>query len=205
MADQVHQSPIGKIVFGTIQEPRLNQYNNKLEWSLGLVFDLKTSQSMIDIADEALKEAAKRSPKVAAGLNKAILPYKPAQILNPDGTKLPDPDNLLFTFKRNATRMVAATGEEARTSAPIIYGSDGAPLTSFNKVIGRETTGSVVFKTYVYDKFSVGCQFQIEGFQISELNEGGSAPATLAPIAGNVTNETESLSILDGEEVLPPL
>tara|TARA_B000000565_G_scaffold204094_1_gene157584 strand:+ start:1080 stop:1697 length:618 start_codon:yes stop_codon:yes gene_type:complete len=205
MADQVHQSPIGKIVFGTIQEPRLNQYNNKLEWSLGLVFDMKTAQVLIDIADQALKEAAKRSPKVAAQITQAKLPYKPAQILQPDGTKLPDPDNLLFTFKRNATRMVAATGEEARTSAPIIYGSDGAPLTSFNKVIGRETTGSVVFKTYVYDKFSVGCQFQIEGFQISELNEGGSAPATLAPIAGNVTNETESLSILDGEEVLPPL
>ena len=63
MADQVHISPIGKIVFGTIQEPRLNQYNNKLEWTLGLVFDMKTAQSLIDIADQALKEAASAAPR----------------------------------------------------------------------------------------------------------------------------------------------
>ena len=205
MADQVHISPIGKIAFGTIQEPRLNQFSNKLEWNLGIVFDMKTAQTLIDIVDQALKDAAQRSPKVAAQMTQAKLPYKPAQILQQDGTKLPDPDNMLFTFKRNATRTLPATGEEVRTSGPIIYGSDGTPLTSFNKVIGRETTGSVVFKTYIYDKFSVGCQFQIEGFQISELKEGGAAPASLAPIAGNVTNDTESLSILDGEEVLPPL
>ena len=78
-------------------------------------------------------------------------------------------------------------------------------MTSFNKVIGRDTIGRVVYKPYVYDKFAVGCQFQLEGFQISELVEMNAAPASLDAVAGNVTNSTEELSILDGESVLPPL
>jgi hypothetical protein len=122
----------------------------------------------------------------------------------PDGSKKEDPENFLFVFKRNAMRMNAATGEEARTSGPTLYGSDGEQLTSFNKVIGRDTIGSVAFRPYCYDKFAVGVQFQLEGFQISQLVEMSAAPAKLAPVPGNITNATEELSILDGE-ALPPL
>ena len=206
MPASVAPTPLGKVAFGTVQEPRLNQLSNKLEWTIGMIFSLEEAAPLLAVVEEALVEAMKTRPKVkATPQEKLNLPYKPAQILKEDGTKVKDPDNLLFVFKRNAARINPQTGEEVRTSGPILYGSDGQPLTSFNKVIGRDTIGRVVYKPYVYDKFAVGCQFQLEGFQISELVEMNAAPASLDAVAGNVTNSTEELSILDGESVLPPL
>ena len=204
MANEVKQSPLGKVAFGTVQEPRLNQLSNKLEWNIGIIISHAEATPLLEIIEEAIADAAKARPKFAATPKaKLNLPYKPAQILMPDGTKKEDPENFLFVFKRNAMRMNPATGEESRTSGPILYGSDGVPLTSFNKVIGRDTIGSAVFRPYCYDKFAVGVQFQLEGFQISQLVEMSAAPATLAPVAGNITNATEELSILDGEALSP--
>ena len=192
------------MAFGQLQEPRLNSMSNKVEWMIALKLTHKDAQVLADLADKELTIAATKSQRVKTALdsNKFNLPGKPAMNLEPDGTKTPDPDHMLYFFKRPAVRNVR--GQEIQMSPPLLYGSDGLPLTTFNRIIGSGSTGRVVFRTFVYDKQSVGVQFQLEGFQIAEVKDGSAPPPSLDAIAGNVTNNTDEISINE-PDVLPPL
>ena len=88
MPASVATTPLGKVAFGTVQEPRLNQLSNKLEWTIGMIFSMEEAAPLLAAVEEALVEAMKTRPKVkATPQEKLNLPYKPAQILKEDGTK----------------------------------------------------------------------------------------------------------------------
>ena len=192
------------MAFGSLQEPKLNSYSNTVEWLCALKLTITDAQPLNDLAAKELTIAASKSQKVKTALDNgtARFPGRAGQIKNEDGTSSPDPEHVLYIFKRPAIRM--SRGQEIQMSPPLLYGSDGLPLTSFNQIIGGGSTGRVVFRTYVYDKQSVGVQFQLEGFQISEVKDGNAPPPSLEAINGNVTNATEEISINE-PDTLPAL
>lgn len=200
-----HVTPLGTMAFGSLQEPRLNTYSNRVEWVCALSIPVEEAAPLIQLAQECIEKAAKNDAKIANAIKEKRWhkPYKMAAIKEQDGTKIDDPNNLLFIMKRPAVRTVR--GEDKQLSPPVLYGSDGKPMTSFNDIIGSGSKGRLVFNTYVYSKQQCGVQYQLEGFQLSEVVVNNAAPDSLDAIAGNVTSDTEELSINEPETFVPAL
>lgn len=181
-----HVTPLGTIVFGSIVDPRENPNSGKFEWNMGFVVPLADAGSIMEAIEQALIDERARNPRFPATNEKLLLPYRPSMKKLDDGTKEDDPDNLLFSLKRNA-QYKTKTGEVRTNSRPAIYDSRGMVVTESVRSIPGGTTGKAVYECYVYDMpGSKGVQLQLRGFQIYEMKAN---QVELAPIEGGWVSE----------------
>jgi hypothetical protein len=186
-------TPIGRIAYSSLITPRLNENNGKNEYSLGFVLKEEDCEEIFAKIEKVLEETRQRDPRFPKDNSKLNMPYKPSMTKDEQtGEKVPVEGELLFNFKRNATRTLR-TGEVVRNDPPMIYDSTGR-LVDPNSIgrIGSGTTGKAVYEFYVYNMAAAkGVQMQLVGFQISELKRP--EEIQLAPIEGGwVAEESEA-------------
>ena len=186
-------TPIGTIVFGSIIEARENPNSGKVEWNLGLVLSNEDSETILEAIEQALAAKRTADPRFPATNEKLKFPYRMSEKKNEEGVKEPDPDNMLWSFKRNSTYKTK-TGEQAKQAPPSLYDSLGRVVTGTIERIPPRSTGKVVYDIYVYDMPAMkGVSLQVKGFQVAELRQD---EAQLAPIEGGwVADESELDSI----------
>jgi hypothetical protein len=183
-----HVSPLGTIVFGNIVDPRENPNSGRIEWNIGVVIPLSDAESLLKIIESALAEKRALDTRFPTSNDKLHMPYRMSQKKLEDGSKEDDPDNLLFTFKRNA-RYQTRGGETKTNPRPSLYDSLGRIVTETVHVVPGGTTGKVIFEPFVYDMpGSKGVQFQLRGFQIAEMKK---QEFELQPIEGGWVSEEE--------------
>lgn len=185
-------TPIGAMVFGNVVEPRENPNSGKVEWNLGFVLSLEDSDSIIQNIQAAVAAKRAANPKFPATDDKLRFPYKPSMKRNEEGELEPDPENLLWNFKRNTTYQTK-TGEQKTNTPPALYDSLGRIVTGTIPRVPAGTTGKVVYDIYVYDMpGSKGVSLQIKGFQVAELKK---TEEELPPIEGGwVPEEIDSIA-----------
>lgn len=186
-------TPLGAFVFGTLVEPRENPNSGKLEWNMGFVVPLNESEKLMALIEDALADFRQRNPKFPATNDKLHLPFRPSMKKDETGERVEDPDNLLFSFKRNAHKR-SKTGETSNNTPPSLYDSLGRNVTGTIDRVPTGSTGKVVFDVYVYDMPGAkGVSFQLVGFQIAQMKEQA---VELPPIEGGwVPDDTEVDSI----------
>ena len=186
-------TPIGRIAFGSLIQPRLNDNNGKTEWHLGLVLKEEDCEEIFANIENALTEQRQRDLRFPRDNTKLNMPYQPSMTKDEQtGEKVPVEGELLFKMKRNATR-VLRTGETERNDPPKIYDSTGRVVNGATiGRIGGGTTGKAVYDIYVYNMAAAkGVQLQLVGFQINELKQPDEVQ--LAPIEGGwVAEESEA-------------
>lgn len=179
-------TPLGTIVFGSICDPRENPNSGRVEWNMGFVVPLTQCDSIMEAIEQALADKRAADPRFPAKNDGLRMPFRPSMKKLEDGTKEDDPDNILFSFKRNA-EYKTKTGETKTNSRPAIYDSRGMVVTDLVSVIPGGSTGKVVYQVYVYDMpGSKGVQLQLSGFQIAELKTN---QVELQPIEGGWVSE----------------
>jgi hypothetical protein len=185
-------SPIGAMVFGSIVEPRENPNSGKVEWNLGFVLGLEESNTIMENIATAVAAKRAANPKFPQTDDKLKFPYRPSIRRNEEGEKEPDPDSLLWNFKRNATYQTK-TGEIKQNNPPALYDSLGRLVTGTIDRVPSGTTGKVVYDIYVYDMPGAkGVSLQIVGFQIAEMKK---IETDLAPIEGGwVPDEIDDIA-----------
>ena len=189
-------TPIGRIAFGALTTPRVNDNNGKTEWHLGLVLKEEECEEIFANIENALTEARQRDLRFPKDNSKLNMPFQPSMTKDEQtGEKVPVDGELLFKMKRNASRTLR-TGETERNDPPKIYDSTGR-LVSPGSIgrIGGGTTGKAVYDLYVYNMTAAkGVQMQLIGFQINELKQP--EEVQLAPIEGGwVAEESEADAI----------
>lgn len=186
-------TPIGRIAFGSLIQPRLNDNNGKTEWHLGLVMKEEDCEEIFANIENALTEQRQRDLRFPRDNTKLNMPYQPSMTKDEQtGEKVPVEGELLFKMKRNATRTLR-TGETERNDPPKIYDSTGRLVNAATiGRIGGGTTGKAVYDIYVYNMAAAkGVQLQLVGFQINELKQPDEVQ--LAPIEGGwVAEESEA-------------
>ena len=189
---------IGRIAFGSLIEPRVNETSGKTEWSLGWVIAEEDAQDIYHHIEQALEDARQRDPRFPKDNSKLHIPIQPSMKKDDSGEKVPVDGELLVKFKRNAHRTLK-TGEMTPNTPPHIYDATGRLVDP--KTIGRVaggSTGRVVYETYVYNMAAAkGVSLQLMGFQISTLQKEDAMD--LPPIEGGWVaeqNEADSLAQL---------
>lgn len=186
-------TPIGRIAFGALTTPRVNDNNGKTEWHLGLVLKEEECEEIFANIETALAEQRQRDLRFPKDNSRLNMPYQPSMTKDEQtGEKVPVDGELLFKFKRNAVRTLR-TGETERMDPPKIYDSTGRvvnPATIGR--IGGGTTGKAVYELYVYNMTAAkGVQMQLIGFQICELKQPDEVQ--LDPIEGGwIAEESEA-------------
>jgi len=188
---------IGRIAFGSIIEPRINETSGKTEWSLGWVIPEADAQDIFDAIEQALAEERQRNPRFPKDNSKLHMPYSQSMKKDESGEKVPEDGVLLFKFKRNANRTLR-TGEMTPNTPPHLYDSTGRLVEA--KTIGRVaggSTGRVIYELYVYDMAAAkGVQLQLVGFQVDKLQQ--EETVALPPIEGGwVAEQSEADEIAE--------
>ena len=174
------------MVFGSLVDPRENPNSGKPEWNLGFVVSVSDAETIFQAIEQALEEKRSRDLRFPKGNEGLKMPYRPSEKKDETGQKVVDPENLLFSFKRNA-QVTTKTGEIKNTTPPSLYDSAGKIVTGTIGGIRGGTTGKVVYEVYVYDRAgSKGVSLQIVGFQIAQLAKD---TIELAPIEGGWVSE----------------
>jgi hypothetical protein len=200
---QNHTSPVGRIIYPSLNEPKENLSKN-MEWGLGLEVDITEAESVMQLIEEQMTEFREKNPQFPKTnefrnkLNKPDalnFPYKPSLKNEPDGTMVPIEGKIVFNFKRP---LLSRNGKQ--NQAPVILSSKGQPVANPPEI----TTGSVgraIFRPFVYDNASKGVGFYLLGVQIKALS---SVVIEAEPIEGGWDPEDEAAApalTLDGEDL----
>lgn len=183
---------IGRIAFGSVVEPRVNDTSGKTEYSIGWVASEDETQDILSIIELSLEEERKRNSYFPKSNEKLHFGFTQSMKKDESGEKVPDEGMLLFKFKRNAHRTLK-TGEQTLNTPPHIYDATGRLVDSKTiGQIGAGSTGRVIFETYVYDmKAAKGVQLQLVGFQIEKIRQ--EEAIELPPIEGGwVAEQSEA-------------
>lgn len=197
MGKQKATKAIGRIAFGSIIEPRLNESSGKTEWALGWVIEEAEAQDIFDAIEQGLTEMRQRDPRFPKDNSKLYMPFSQSMKKDESGEKVPVDGELLFKFKRNAHRTLR-TGDQQPNTAPMLYDSTGRLVDP--KTIGRVaggSTGRPIYEVYVYSMPAAkGVQLQLVGFQVDKLQQ--EETIALPPIEGGwVAEQSEADEIAE--------
>lgn len=188
-------TPIGRIVWGSLVEPRENQANGEMEWSLGLVCSEVECEAIFEAIESALSEARAKDLKFPRDNSKLYLPFQPAMKKGEDGELEPDEGFVTLKFKRKRMIRKRGASEKAMNTPPRIYDSTGKFVELPD--VPRGSKGKAVFDMYTYNTATTkGLSFGLRGFQVVELFErDDSIPA----VEGGWRAETELDQLLQAD------
>jgi len=187
VTDKFKKTPIGRIAWGSLIEPRENQASGEMEWSLGLVCAEDECQEFFEAIEEALAEARAKDLKFPRDNSKLYLPFSPALKKNEAGEL--EPDEGFITIKLKRKRMIRKRGltEKTTNTPPLLYDSSGK-IVRLAEVPGG-SRGLAVFDIYCYNTPTTkGVSLGLKGFQVVELFEREDA---LPAIEGGWRAESE--------------
>ena len=188
-------TPIGRIVWGSLVEPRENQANGEMEWALGLVCSEEECQPIFEAIESALSEARAKDLKFPRDNSKLYLPFQPAMKKGEDGELEPEEGCVTLKFKRKRMIRKRGASEKTTNTPPRIYDSDGKFVELPD--VPRGSRGKAVFDMYTYNTATTkGLSFGLRGFQVVELFEReDSIPA----VEGGWRAETELDQLLQAD------
>ena len=183
-------TPVGRVAFGHMVEPGEN-LGKKLEWMCALELSMKDSEPLLALLEQEIERGYKEHREWPKDKSKLNVPYKQATMKDEAGDRVPNPDALLWSFKRNVD---LRTGN--RNSPPQIISSQAELIRPEDRPdISSGTTGKVIFTPRAYSWAGQhGIKFGLIGFQIKELVT--KSMIDVAPIEGGWVPEG-SMSDLD--------
>ena len=176
-----HVSPEGVFIFGALIDPRSNEYGT--EWCCGLQLTVEAGEAIAKSVEDALANKRNRDPAFPKSNKQIKLPFSQARKRNEAGEWEPDPEHIIWNFKRKWE--VKVNGELTRNTPPLTYDSTGRLCEV--KDIGYGSRVKVIYDCYCYTMNGGGVKLELIGVQIAELKQRS---LELAPIEGGWVAET---------------
>lgn len=201
MADKKERmiTPVGRAIYPKLNEPD-TKFKEEGEYTVNLALSGDDAQSMIEVIEEAKKEALAMAKKKIKGKKKpkeADLPY--FEVLDEDENETGE---IAFKFKMKASGVSKKTGKRWERRPPIFDAKT-------NKIDPEKTMiwgGTMMKVSYTVSPYYVpalgaGVSLRLEGVQVIELVSGGGASASDLGFGEEDGYETEaSASGFDEED-----
>ena len=183
-------TPIGRVAYGYLIEPGEN-LNKDQEWLCALEISIEDSEPLMALLEEEIERGYKEHRDWPKDRSKLNIPYKQATKKDESGERVPNPDALLWTFKRKVNLK-----DGRKNNPPQIISSQAELIRPEDRPdVSSGSTGKVIFTPRAYSWAGQrGVKFGLIGFQIKELVT--KSMIEVAPLEGGWVPEG-SMSDLD--------
>lgn len=167
-----YKTPIGKVTWCYLPEPRLN-LNNQLQWEIGIEISEAELEPVADLVGDLLDAHRIKNPSFPREDDQLSFPWQASRGPKGDDGTRPVIDGMwILKAKKAKTRRDMRTGQVTENPTPLIVDSFGRPVQPGTITqIGRNSRVRASVDLFAFDKAGkqgVGCA--LRAVQIVELN-----------------------------------